>query len=331
MAVLTCPPGQSLIAGVCKPTGACPPGKVWDGTRCIIANFPGGPDAGDPINQPGTTPPPVPNCPAGQHNEPDGRGGFRCVPNVAAPTKRCTAHGYRTGPNGECIDDPAWGCPPGSTKKPASAGGGCTDIVGQAGGGAPAGGGGGAARITAPPAAPYAGIEKEIWDQISALMGGELSAFGPDAMRAMRNRAQMTAMGRGRAERDALTELMVNNGMLRSGMAARGFADIERGVSGEIGSRFGELDIAKAQSDVQLKLRGLDLATQFLREREQYLLGKESNAITREIGLAQVKLGYAKINAERDMLSQQLAFQDRSFNFNGQDIPVWLLPLLLGG
>jgi hypothetical protein len=146
-----------------------------------------------------------------------------------------------------------------------------------------------------------------IRDYLTQAIGGQFDPYSAASITAMRNQAFREAMGGAARERQQLQEDLISRGMERAGERTRGFADIERGASAQLGQRFGQITIETTRANAENRLRVLGMMQQWLDAKRNYLLQKESNAITREIGLAQIKLGYAKIDAEKEMLQMQLA------------------------
>jgi hypothetical protein len=245
---------------------------VWSGVACIDKN-----------------PTPELPCPTGwKYNSATGD----CVPPETVPNPDPAS----TGAQGPCPPSQQW-----NPKK-----GACVPkggVVATGGAGAPRPGVVGPA-VAAP--GPGDDVESMILGYIKDLLGGKFSAYSPEAVQGLRNKAQMTAQGRAEAERQQAFEDATNRGVPRGGQLGRAFFDIGRGTSGDISQRFQEIDIQKAESDVNLKLKGLDAAQRWLDSKRDYLTKKETNAITKSIGEAQIKLGYAKIASEEKMLQAQI-------------------------
>lgn len=300
-------------------------------------------------NLPPTTTPPVapPNprtCPDGQEwngvsggcapiKPPDGNVKPNCNGGKLwnAATGQCLCPGDSHDVGGVCLGGPA--APDTPTGGGGSNTGGCPEGYEHGGGhpgnpckpikAAPATGGGGGVATPAPfnPNAPQPGddVEKTIWDYINGVLTGQNTAYSPQVVQNMKTNAFQTANSRSAADKNALSEDLISRGIFRSGIASSGMSAIDRSASAQFSKASGDIDQQKALADFANRMQALTQAQAWLDSKRNYLLQKESNAIQREIGLAQIKLGYAKIASEKELLQLQLAhmgnggYQDPGF------------------
>jgi hypothetical protein len=150
-------------------------------------------------------------------------------------------------------------------------------------------------------------VEKEIWDYINGILSGKNTAYSPTVVQNMNNSAFQTATGRAAADKQSLSDDLISRGVFRSGIAARGMSEIDRGASAQYSKDVRDIQTQKALSDFSNRMQALTAAQSWLDSKRTYLVQRESNAIQREIGLAQIKLGYAKIASEKELLQMQLA------------------------
>lgn len=232
--------------------------------------------------------------------------------------RKCACPGDSHEVNGVCLGGPGppatppttgggntGGCPEGEEHGGGHPGNPCKPIKA-----APGGGGGGGVSVPAPfnPGAPQPGddVEKTIWDYINGVLNGKNTAYSDQVVTNMKSNAFNAEAGRSSADKDALSEDLISRGIFRSGIAASGMSAINRGASARYTKAAGDIDTQKTLSDYQNRMQALTMAQTWLDSKRNYLLQKESNAIQREIGLAQIKLGYAKIASEKELLQLQL-------------------------
>jgi hypothetical protein len=150
-------------------------------------------------------------------------------------------------------------------------------------------------------------VEAEIWKYINGVLGGQNTAFNHKVVQGMKNSAFQTATGRAAADKQSLSDDLISRGIFRSGIAAKGMSDIDRGASAQYSKDVRDIKTQKALSDFSGRMQALNAAQAWLDSKRNYLVQRESNAIQREIGLAQIKLGYAKIASEKELLQLQLS------------------------
>jgi hypothetical protein len=188
------------------------------------------------------------------------------------------------------------------TVPPKNGGGGAAAPVVSYGGG---GGGGGA---TGPPA-PDKGddVESMILKYINDMLSGNMSPYTDQVVQNLKNQAFETHQGATRRRKDALSEELISRGMFRSGEAPQKFTDIGREEEAGYSKDVRDIYTQKTMADYQAKADALDRAQKWLDSRRTYLMQHESNEVQKKIGLAQVSLGYARIQAEKEMLQMQLS------------------------
>lgn len=150
------------------------------------------------------------------------------------------------------------------------------------------------------------------------------SSFSPDVMNSIKAQAKAASMGSSRAAQEALNSELINRGMFSAPAAARQSADIERAGMGQYNQAVSQATIAKAQTDFQDKLAGLD-------RMQKYLDGLRQQGVS----FGQLQLGYANIAAERENLQAQLAQQRYMgtvpLGQGGPAVPIAALPYIYGG
>ncbi len=156
---------------------------------------------------------------------------------------------------------------------------------------------------------------------IDKLLNGGLSMFTPDYMAQQEAKLFQASQGRLRQSNDEINRDAIKRGVGRSGIPVDLNAAALRTSGADYSKGVRDLLIEKQRSDIEMKLKGLDAMMKWLDSRRQYILQKESNALQREIGLANIRLGYSRIDAEKEMLTQQL--EARGSGGGGGGGPDW--------
>jgi len=94
--------------------------------------------------------------------------------------------------------------------------------------------------------------------------------------------------------------------MTRSGLVTDAMAGVQRSATSEYTGGVRKILIEKAKSDTMLKVQGIQMAQAWLGQRRQYILGLEGTQAQKELGMAQIRLGYARIQAEIRMTQMQI-------------------------
>jgi len=188
--------------------------------------------------------------------------------------------------------------------------------VDQSGGGAGAGsgwggGGGGGAGAEGAEGAGGGGAgwlhDDDIWGQIEGLMSGGTSAFDDDTLNRMYGELHQATQGRTRAAGREIQLDALRRGMTRSGMVTDATAGVQRAALSEYTGGVRKILIEKAKSDITLKVQGIQMAQAWLGQRREYILGLKGISAQKELGMAQVRLGYARIQAEIRMTQMQIS------------------------
>lgn len=259
----------------------------------------------------------------------DGGGGFtQTGPGAGDPDTPPTSPNY-TPPNTAPVTTPVTVTPTeegGKKKKKAAAPAPITPNTGGAGG-------------TKEIVFPDAEFDGRIKGFIDDLLAGKISQYDPNTMDYIRTdlirnreRAKETA-------KDTVYADAARRGMFRSGQTSSRIDSAMREADSTYSRDWTQVLMDKARSDVQMKMAGLERAQDWLNSRRQFILGKESNDTQRRLGEAQIALGYARIEAEKEMTQMQLSrmgggSSERSFTITNADgtttdIPEWLMELIL--
>jgi hypothetical protein len=173
----------------------------------------------------------------------------------------------------------------------------------------PAGSGGsgsGGGSQPAPVALPGGDVEADILAYIQSALKGSPSGYTDEVLAALTGKAKREEEGRRAADTEGFNEDLAGRNLFRSGIAARGALGIRNEASARYSGRVQGIYVEKQRQDAQMKLQYIGLLEKWLADRRDYLLRKEGNDIQRQIGLAQITLGYAKLAQEKELLLLQL-------------------------
>jgi len=178
---------------------------------------------------------------------------------------------------------------------------------------APAGGGGGGgggakATGTATPVAPPPGddFSNFLKTNIQGIIDGSSSRYNPAAMDALRAKIVKSERGQERTRREAIYQDAARRGMFRSPNINPRLDESARSASTNISTGFQGLEVEKARADMEDRLNAVNSGLQWLQSLRNYVLGSDRNAIDKQIAEAQIKLGYAQLSNQKDLLNMQL-------------------------
>lgn len=294
--------------GVSTVVPQCPPGWIGTPPNCRPSGPVPGPGGPSPVPVPTPTPPPpAPTgpCPAGTPNGP-----ASCCPAGTVwrnDTKKCEApdersrndqdtcapvpgsrwHGGAPGPNYWCdFDTMEW-------------------KVGF-GGGANQGGAGGAGKSAAPPrppADPGASQADVIWQAILKRLNSP-SRYTPEVMSGLLGQTRLSAERQAATRLDEARAGLVHRNMLRAPFAAAA----ERGIRGDVYAQVlamqNNIARAKIDADYNDKTAAIQEGMEWLNSLRQFVAQTSATAAQREIGLANINLGYARLAQEMEVLRE---------------------------
>lgn len=184
------------------------------------------------------------------------------------------------------------------------------DAVSGGGGGGGAGGGG----PYLDEGADLSGMDAQIAESLRRGLSGEDAPFTDEMVRTLNQRALKTAKGQARANTEGLRDDLIARGLLRSGIYARGAEGIRSSAMSDYSSQAQDIRMQQITKNYEARMAGLDRAQNWVNAKRQYLLGKESNRIQYEVGMAQVGAAYARIAAEKEALNMQMEFEREQAN-----------------
>lgn len=148
--------------------------------------------------------------------------------------------------------------------------------------------------------------DDDIWGHIEGLMSGDTSAYDDATLNRVYGELHQATQGRSRAAGREIQLDALRRGMTRSGMVTDAMAGVQRTALSEYTGGVRKVLMDKAKSDVMLKVQGIQMAQTWLNDRRQYILGLEGIQAQKELGLAQIRLGYARIRAQIQITQMQI-------------------------
>lgn len=267
------------------------------------------PGSEPPGGPPPLPPPPVPSnpgvgaCPPGTPNGP----AACCPPGTVwrNDTKRCEPPDERSKNAKEtCPEPPNVSCPPGQ-------GTWCDfDTMewkcapnGNGGGGGGTGGGGGA---RAPmPAIPGAFQADTLWAEIEKRLKGTDTRYTPGVMSSLLGEVKQGAEARAGRDIESSDADLQRRGLLRSTIAAGAARDIRAGASSQVMAGRNQIMRAKIDADYQDRTQAIQAAQAWIDSLRSYVASANATAASRDAAMANITLGYARLQQEMAMLRER--------------------------
>lgn len=161
---------------------------------------------------------------------------------------------------------------------------------------------------------------------MSALQASESGPYDKATLDRAKAQLFATTQGRVKAEQDALGRDLIRRGVSRSGEAIERSAGIERDASSQFGAGYQAVLVKAVEANYEARMSALQQEANLMIARQQALLTGSRNAIDQQIAQANIALGYARINAEKDNLQLQLSSAyDLAKMGNSQQLLLWML------
>lgn len=290
-----CPPGQKWTGPAgCVP--ACPQGQTWDDSiqscRSRSGSASGDLTAGCPPGETREASSAICRCPEGQ---------CRDIGSKACRSPRRNEKVNETDDIERATGGGRGYCRPLDPGQINPGGGG--------GGGAAGGGGTGIANPGATSSGlmdMFSGQAKTIWDNLTPIMSGQQTRYSPEVLARMDANAKLASRGEARAGRDVILQDAIRRGVSRGGIPTRALGNVERGATAAYTAATNQNQIEKAKADFADRMAALDAAEKWLAQMQAYAVSLDQTAAGREKAIAEIALGYTRIKADRDMLSERL-------------------------
>jgi len=169
--------------------------------------------------------------------------------------------------------------------------------------------------------------DEDIWGQIEGMMSGANSAYDDATLNRIYGELHQAGQGRARAGGHDIQLDALRRGMSRSGLVTDAMAGLQRSTASDYTGGVRKVLMDKAKSDVTLKVQGIQMAQSWLHDRRAYILGLEGTEAQKELGLAQIRLGYARIRAQIQITQMQIG----AMSGGGPDEDWQMIQQLLSG
>lgn len=179
---------------------------------------------------------------------------------------------------------------------------------GYGGGGGGGGGSGGQVQQVGLSPADQAFYEF-LRNTLEGIISGNDLPFSDEVVAAHTSAALEDREAQRESARRAINSDLTSRGLFRSGIGTDAVAEADANAYQNYSQRRRDSFITQAKENFSARERALENAASLLAQQMQFLLGSESNTYQREIGLAQIQLGYARIQNELKIAQDQLANQ----------------------
>lgn len=165
---------------------------------------------------------------------------------------------------------------------------------------------------------------KAIKDEYAKILSGEKSRYSDERVAEMDAAAKSAALGSQKVAQDEIYRDALRRGIFRSGVTSRGIADTHRQAIASYTQAKTDIRQKKADADFDDRLVALKGTQDWLNSMRQHIAQLDATASQKEVGMAQVGLGYAQLELEKQKMakaggSRGNDFMDGIITFKGQD------------
>jgi hypothetical protein len=143
-----------------------------------------------------------------------------------------------------------------------------------------------------------------IWQALLARLNGG-SRYTPGVVSGLMGQAKLTAEAGGEQQRQAALEDAATRGIARSSVINPAFREIRAGVSSQLLQTQNQIQKAKIDADFQDKTETLNQMLEWLNSLRQHQASMASTSAQRDVGMANITLGYARLQQEMQMMQEQ--------------------------
>lgn len=190
-----------------------------------------------------------------------------------------------------------WRCDPSANAK-----------FGGGGGAAAGGGGGGGASQPKLVPDPAGGQAQVVWEALMQRLAGG-SRYTPEVMASLLGETKQTAEAQANRQTEESNADLARRGLSRSTIAAEGQRQIRANVYAQVLARRNEILRAKIDADYQDKSETLNEMMNWVNSLRDFTARQFSTQSSRDVGMANVNLGYAQIQQQMNMLRERYAQQ----------------------
>lgn len=235
----------------------------------------------------------------------------KCKSGTAPPPQPSTTS---TCPGGQCKDTLTGVCRgynPNNEKPSESDGanrGNCKKLDSHGGGGGGAGAGGPKKATTSGFIDPGGLQSDEIWQAILARLKGE-SRYTPAVVSSLMGEQKTLAEGQAANQEQQLNANLTQRGMLRAPNQTEGYRSIRANVGTTLLQSNNQIKRAKIDADFEDKTAAINEGIAWLNSLRDYYARMAATSASKDVGMANVQLGYAQLQQQLQIIREQYAQQ----------------------
>ena len=147
---------------------------------------------------------------------------------------------------------------------------------------------------------PGSDVDVQIRERFQGILSGKVKRFSPELKERKKQSMFTSIMARKGAEERGLESSLLERGVSRGGVMARGQTELRSTALQAYGEGVNQMEIEEAMAEFDDRNQALDKAQKWLDSRRSYELQKEQIQAQREATSAQIGLGYAQIAAGKE-------------------------------
>jgi hypothetical protein len=155
----------------------------------------------------------------------------------------------------------------------------------------------------------YGNLESDtIWQAILRRLNGE-SRYTPEVMSSLLGETRLTAERQAQQQQAQANESLTQRGMLRAPLAAAANRDIQSSMYNSVLQAQNVINKAKIDADYQDKTAAIEEGIAWLNSLRTYIASMNATAAQKAAAMANIQLGYARLQQELAMMREQYAQQ----------------------
>jgi hypothetical protein len=147
-----------------------------------------------------------------------------------------------------------------------------------------------------------------IWNSLQNIIQGGGGRYNPQVVAALEGKAKAAQQAAIEAGTRGVRREAARTGVARSPFLSRPIGDVRRAADVEFGQQVQQIQVDKATTDFQDRMAALNAAQNWLNSLRDYVAKLDVNQVQREQIAAQLKLGFANIDAQKALLAQKFGY-----------------------
>jgi hypothetical protein len=149
------------------------------------------------------------------------------------------------------------------------------------------------------------GMNDALANGIKEILAGK-TRYSPEVVASMKSQLQEAVAGKLKGNAEAATDAAAHTGMARSGAALGNITALREGAASDYVGGVRDILQKKADADMTDRMMALDRGEKWLNDLRTYALQADMNQVERTRLQANIALGYAKLQSDKDALQAQL-------------------------